>query len=302
MTPDQELAAVQQALADPRLSLDSRAVAAWLVLHPTRHSVASLQAEFSLQRRVWTRVRDELREAGYLQISGPRRQDEQWVWEIMGAIPLDNSPEMHICTKRTDEVTCTKSTCTKRADREVLINTEVITKNCPDGQAPVDNSATKTVSRKKQLYMIQDQLKLSKSQLGHILSLCKEKNCQLQEVYQAVGKYMGGIFGNQAIAYLKKCISENPGRDWSWEARRDAEQSDEQASKSNATQAFERFMGKIRGGGTISVRSPKTGEPLFLEQRIEAPEFVVVLGAERQFKGSLPVRMAFDQFISPASE
>ncbi|OIQ93533.1 hypothetical protein GALL_244930 [mine drainage metagenome] len=297
-----QLAAVQQALSDPRLSLDSRALAAWLVLHPHRHSVSSLQAEFGLQRRVWTRVRDELREAGYLTISGPKRQGEQWVWEIRGASPVDNSPGTHICTKSTDEVIRTFRACTKRADTEVLTKPIEITKNCPGGQARVDNSAQKTVSRKKRLFIIQGQLKLSKGQFGHILNLCKAKNCQLQDVYSAVCKYMDDIQGNQAVAYLKKCILENPGRDWTWEARRDAQDSAEQASSQSANQAFERFMNQIRGGESVPVRSRKTGEPLILKQRSEAPEFVVVLGLQGEFKASLPVRMAFDQLISPPAE
>lgn len=298
----QQLAAVQQALSDPRLSLDTRTVAAFLALHPHRHSVGGLQAEFGLQRRVWTRVRGELQAAGYLTISGPKRQGEKWVWEIRGASPVDNSPETHICTKSTHEVISTFRACTKRTDIEVLTKPIEIIKNCPGGQAPVDNSAPKTVSTKKQLYLIQDQLKLSKGQLGAVLSHCKAQKCKLQDVYQSVGKYMDGIFGNQAVAYLKKCIQENPGRDWTWEARRDAEQSADQASKANANQAFERFMEKIRAGGSVSVRSQQTGEPLILKQRPEAPEFVFVLGSQSQFKGSLPVRMAFDQFISPGSE
>lgn len=302
MTPDQQLPQVQAALADARLSLDSRAVAAWLVLHPYRHSAASLQAEFGLQRRVWTRVRGELQAAGYLTISGPKRQGEQWVWEIRGASPVDNSPQEHICTKHTDEVTCTFRACTKRADTEVLINTEVLTKNCADAQAPVDNTTQKTVSRKKQIYLIQDQLKLSKGQLGHIMNLCKQKNCQLQDVYQSIGKYMEGIFGNQAVAYISKCISENHGRDWTWEARRDAEQSAEHASVQRENQAFGQFMEQIHAGGSVSVRSQQTGEPLILKQRAEAPEFVVVLGAQSEFKGSLPIRKAFEIFISPPAE
>ncbi|MHB0921662.1 MAG: hypothetical protein ACYC22_11950 [Thiomonas delicata] len=297
-----QLAAVQQALSDPRLSLDSRALAAWLVLHPHRHSVSSLQAEFGLQRRVWTRVRDELMAAGYLTISGPKRQGEQWVWEIRGASPVDNCPAEHICTKSTDEVTCTFRACTKRTDIEVLTKPIEITKNCAAAQAPVDNSAQKTASRKKQIYLIQDQLKLSKGQLGHIMKICKKNNCQLQDVYNSVGKYMEGIFGNQAVAYFSKCVRENPGRDWTWEARRDAQDSAEQASSQSANQAFERFMDQIRSGESISVLSPKTGEPLNLKQRAEAPEFVVILGAQSQFKGSLPVRKAFETFISPPAE
>ena len=113
---------------------------------------------------------------------------------------------------------------------------------------------------------------------------------------------MGYIQGNQAVAYLKKCILENPGRDWKWEARRDAEQSAEQASNLNANQAFERFMEEIRRGETISVLSPHTGEPLILRQRVEAPEFVNVLDAQHEVLGSLPVRRAFDQLISPPAE
>jgi hypothetical protein len=298
----EQLAAVQQALSDTRLSLDSRAVAAWLVLHPHRHSVAGLQAKFGLRRRVWARVRDELRETGYLLISGPGRQGEQWAWEIRGIAPVDNSPE-ETCTKCTDEVTCTKSTCTKRTDTEVLLNTEVLPKNCPGGQAPVDNSGQdKPASRKKQLFIIQDQLKLSKGQLGHIMKICKKNNFQLQDVYNSVGKYMEGIFGNQAVAYLSKCISENPGRDWTWEARRDAQDSAEQASRQSENRAFKRFMNQIRCGESVGVRSKKTGEPLILRERVEAPEFVVVLDLQGQFKGSLPARTAFETFVSPPAE
>jgi len=174
-------------------------------------------------------------------------------------------------------------------------------RSAPAAQDPVDNQVDqqpRQLSPGRALHTIASETGMTKGQLGAVLSHCKAQKCKLQDVYSAVGSYLHALQlrGGRAFLYLQSCVVQNPGRDWSWEARRDAEQSAEQASKSNATQAFERFMGKILGGELIPVRSPKTGEPLFLEQRIEAPEFVVVLGAERQFKGSLPVRMAFETF------
>jgi len=302
MTPEQQLAAVQQALSDSRLSVDSRTIAAWLVLHPHRHSVSSLQAEFGLGRRVWQRVRAELQEAGYLLMSGPTRQGGRWVWEIKGAVPVDNSQADHMCTKRADEVICTNRACAERTDREVLINTEVLTKNCPGGQAPVDNSQEKPASRKKQIFKIQDALKLSKSQLGHILKICKENNCELQDVYSAVGKYISDLQGNQAVAYLKKCIFENPGRDWTYEPKRAAQKEQEAMRAELENRAFERFLRELQRGEGCTVRSTRTGDPLVLKLRPEAPDFLIAMSEDGQIKGSMPVRMAFETFISPGAE
>jgi hypothetical protein len=307
VTETQQLAQVQAALADSRLSLDSRAVAAWLVLHPWRHSAAALQAAFGLRRAVWTRVRDDLQAAGYLSISGPRRAGGHWEWDIRSTSrstsPVDNSPAEHICRKPADEVMCRSSACWEPADTEVLLTKpEVIHKNCAGAQAPVDNPDQERASRKKQLYLIQAQLQWTKGQLGHIINFCKEKNCQLQDVFDSVGKYMEGVSGNRAVAYLKKCILENPGRDWTWEARRDAAREAFVESVQREDRAFEQFTRQICSNAAVAVQSPKTGERLTLRQRAEAPEFVNVLDAQHEVLGSLPVRMAFDQFISPGSE
>lgn len=174
-------------------------------------------------------------------------------------------------------------------------------RSAPTAPAPVDNQdkpLKKPVSPGRELHTIANETGMSKGQLGVVLSLCKAQKCKLQDVYGAVGGYLHALQlqGGRAFMYLQSCLVQNPGRDWTWEARRDAEQSAEQASERNANQAFERFMGKIRGGETVPVRSPQTGEPLILKQRAEAPEFVVILGSQSQFKGSLPVRKAFETF------
>ena len=113
---------------------------------------------------------------------------------------------------------------------------------------------------------------------------------------------MGDILGNQAVAYLKKCINENPGRDWTWEARRDAAREVFDESVQREGSAFEQFMRQICSNAAVAVQSPKTGECLTLRQRAEAPEFVNVLNAQHEVLGSLPARKAFETFISPAAE
>ncbi len=282
--------------------MDSRAIAAWLCLHPHRHSVGGLQAEFGLRRTVWQRVRSELQAAGYIQISGPRRAAGHWDWDIRATVPVDNSGGEHMCRKPADEVMCRSSTCRKPADTEVLPKPEVLHENCPRGQAPVDNSNQGQASRKKKLFIIQNYLQLSKSQLGHILTICKANNCQLQDVYRSVDKYMDRLTGNQAVAYLKKCILENPGRDWTWEIKKEERERFEKAQAQKQQMDFENFTEKLAQGEEINVRSKQTGEALKLKHRTEAKDFVFVLGQDGQVKGSIPSRMAFYQFISPHAE
>lgn len=174
-------------------------------------------------------------------------------------------------------------------------------RSAPVAQAPVDNPdkpETKPVSPGRALHTIANETGMTKGQLGVVLRLCKTQNCMLQDVYGAVGSYLHALQlrGGRAFMYLQSCLVQNPGRDWTWEARRDAQKSAELASHQSENQAFERFMNQIRGGESVPVRSRKTGEPLILRQRAEAPEFVVILGAQSQFKGSLPVRKAFETF------
>ncbi len=166
----------------------------------------------------------------------------------------------------------------------------------------MDNAQQDQVSKKKQIFVIQNALRLSKSQLGHILSICKANHCELQDVYQSVGKYMGELTGNQAVAYLKKCILENPGRDWTWEIKKEERERFEKAQAQKQKLDFENFNSKLARGEEITVLSKQTGEQLQLKHRTEAKDFVYVLGQDGQIKGSMPLRMAFDRFISPASE
>ena len=167
-------------------------------------------------------------------------------------------------------------------------------------EAPAQNLST----HQEELQAVAQHAALEPTQLLALLGACSEAGCRAQDLHRVCARHLDRhqLRGRGALSYLLAALRRSPGRDWTWEARRDAEQSAEQASERSANQAFERFMGKIRGGETVPVRSPQTGEPLILKQRAEAPEFVVILGSQGEFKASLPIRMAFDQLISPPAE
>ncbi len=167
-----------------------------------------------------------------------------------------------------------------------------------DNHKPKPQVVTPSVSPGRELHAIASATGMTKGQLGHVLTLCKAQECRLQDVYRAVGRYLHKLQlqGGRAFMYLKSCIESNPGRDWTWEARRDAQKRKEDALVDQERQAFSRFMEKIQRGEPLQVKSVRTGETLTLRQRDEAPEFLLVLGEHGQIMGTMPARRAFETY------
>lgn len=77
-------------LEDPRLSLDSRAVAAWLAIKPAgwQISVTNLRSRLApdgkkmLGKDLWQRIALELQTAGYLDRRKIKGDGGQWVWHV----------------------------------------------------------------------------------------------------------------------------------------------------------------------------------------------------------------------------
>jgi len=77
-------------LEDPRLSLDSRAVAAWLAIKPTgwQINITTLRSRLKqegkemLGKDLWQRIALELQTAGYLERRKIKGHGGQWVWHI----------------------------------------------------------------------------------------------------------------------------------------------------------------------------------------------------------------------------
>jgi len=177
-------------------------------------------------------------------------------------------------------------------------------RSAPAAPAPVDNQESQQSklaerpSPGRELHMIACETGMSKGQLGAVLTLCKAQQCKLQDVYETVGSYLHtlSLRGGRAFMYLKSCLEQNPGRDWTWRRRHDAQKEQEAMRAERENRAFERFLGKLQRGEGCTVRSTRTGDPLVLRLRAEAPDFLIAMSEDGQIKGSMPVRMAFETF------
>jgi hypothetical protein len=75
----------RELLEDPRLALDSRAVAAWLAAQAQgfQISIFVMLKKLGLGKDRWQRIAHELEGAGYLQRSkSPSGAGGRWVWRI----------------------------------------------------------------------------------------------------------------------------------------------------------------------------------------------------------------------------
>ncbi len=122
---------------------------------------------------------------------------------------------------------------------------------------PVDNSESKgkTQPEGKELDSIRESLDLNKAQLGALLNSCKAAGCSLQDVHASVRTHLDkqALQGAKAFAYLKACISENPGRDWTHKARRDAELEAQAATTRAEDQALASAIQRLANAGSGGV-------------------------------------------------
>lgn len=144
---------------------------------------------------------------------------------------------------------------------------------------PVDNPTPEPQERggqRDELEAIRAELAVTNGQLGKLTSICRDQNCLLQDVHRAVGPHLRskGLKGRDAFLYFKKCLLQNPGRDWAWEARRDAEHKAQAEQTAQVDSARERFIDRlalagagglpVSNGGRIFCAPPQENPEVFL--------------------------------------
>ncbi|NNM65470.1 MAG: hypothetical protein HKL99_12815 [Burkholderiales bacterium] len=175
---------------------------------------------------------------------------------------------------------------------------------------PVDKSKekeTRADTAGAELRLIADELGLSKPQLGKVLIACKERGCQLQDLHTSVRDAVlaHGLRADKAVAYLLACMTENPGRDWTAKARREAQESELQAEQ--AAEAGQVAAARARleaaGAGGVSVSSPRSGRAVTLRPDPHGWDsgLVEVLDPQGHRIGSAPLRNFVQALASTAA-
>lgn len=102
-------------------------------------------------------------------------------------------------------------------------------------------------------------LGLTKGQLGNLANICKSQSCRLQDAHRVLDPHIKAkaLQGQQAFLYVKKCLLDNPTRDWTYEARRAAEQQAQATAATQADVARQKFTDRLAqaGGEGIAVRN-----------------------------------------------
>jgi hypothetical protein len=114
---------------------------------------------------------------------------------------------------------------------------------------------------------------MTKGQLGKLASTCKSQHCRLQDAHRALAPHIEakGLQGQQAFLYFKKCLLQNPGRDWTYEARRDAERQAQAAEATQADVARQRFLDRLEKAGSAGLPVSNAGR-IFNAPPEENPE------------------------------
>jgi len=245
-------------LKDKRLSLDTRGLAAWLATRPPgwQISISFLRREHDLGEERWQRMAREMERAGYLTrgkkpggevTKNGRTYTQTWVWEIVfqsvppvPGLPGPGSPEHGKPGHKN------KKDQTKKQTRTGL------------AADPVDNSAPELKTPTAELDLIRSGLGLSKGQLGKLAAICKAQKCKLQDVHGAIAPYLQakGLNGQQAFLYCKRCILENPGRDWAYEARRRAAEAEGVSTREAEKRGRAELLRRLSSSGTEGIELP----------------------------------------------
>lgn len=274
-------------LEDSRLGLDTRAIAAWLTTRPAGWQVivSHLQRHHGLGEERWRRIAKELELAGYLtrrrsprgsSMKNGRNYSGTWVWEVIfSPIPAEDEPSIpgspgHGSPGRG-----------KPGDRSKKDSSKKDSKTPRTGPTaePVDNPDQEThehITMGDELEEIGDALGLAKGQLGKLAGICMGQNCKLQDAHRSLAPHIKskGLQGQQAFLYFKKCLLQNPGRDWTWEARRNVELEAQAEQATQADKARQRFIDRlaqagdegiaVRNGGRIFQAPPEENPEVFL--------------------------------------
>lgn len=127
-----------------------------------------------------------------------------------------------------------------------------------------------------ELEAIRVELGISSGQLGKLATICKDQNCKLQDVHNVLAPHLlaKGLRGQQAFLYVKKCLVQNPGRDWTYEARRDAQRQGQAEQATQADLARQNFTNRlaqagntglpVSNGGHIFMAPPEQNPTVFL--------------------------------------
>ena len=127
---------------------------------------------------------------------------------------------------------------------------------------PVDNPEPQGHGNQgDELEAIRADLGISSGQLGKLAGICKDQNCRLQDVYRAVGPHAQGkgLQGQEAFLYFKKSLLQNPGRDWTYEARRDAARKAQAGEATQADVARQRFLDLLAKAGSAGLPASNGG-------------------------------------------
>lgn len=248
-------------LQDRLLSLDTRGLAAWLATRPPgwQISVAFLRREHDLGEERWQRIARELESAGYLTrdkrpggavTKKGRTYRQTWVWEIVfqSVPPVPGLPRSG-STEHGEPGHKNKNDQNKTQKRTGLT------------ADPVDNSDPEPqaqAGKAEELEAIRRRLGMTKGQIGKLASICKAQKCKLQDVHRSVCPHLEakGLMGRAAFLYLQGCLRDNPGRNWSWEARRDAREAEDAAMRAAEKAARAELVQRLYTAGAAGIELP----------------------------------------------
>ncbi|OZB47068.1 MAG: hypothetical protein B7X42_07525 [Thiomonas sp. 14-66-4] len=137
---------------------------------------------------------------------------------------------------------------------------------------------------------------MTKGQLGVLLNACKAAGCRLQDLHEGVRGHLEkhGLQGAAALAYMKACVSENPGRDWTYQRRRTAElearEATSRAEDKALTNALQRLAKAGKSGLVVTLRNGTCRLVLASEGMAE-----VLDSATGKSKGVAPLRQLLAQ-------
>ncbi len=149
-----------------------------------------------------------------------------------------------------------------------------------------------------ELEAIREALGLSSGQLGKLTNICNSHNCRMQDVHRALGPHIKAkcLQGQQAFLYFQRCLLQNPGRDWIWEARRDAQRQAQAEQATEADAARQRFIDRLAqagnaglgvgNGGRIFMAPPEQNPTVLLKYR--KSDGTIVLSRITDFLNSFP--------------
>ncbi len=248
-------------LQDGRLSLDTRGLAAWLATRSPgwQISVSFLRREHDLGEERWQRIARELECAGYLTrdkrpggavVKNGRSYTQTWVWEIVfrsvppvPASPGSGSPEH-------GEPGHKNKKYQNKTHQRTGLAADPVDNLDPEPQAPAGKA--------EELEVIRRRLGVTKGQLGKLALICKSQKCLLQDVYRSVCPRLEakGLMGRAAFLYLQGCLRDNPGRNWSWEARRDAREAEDAAMRAAEKAARAELLQRLYTAGVAGIELP----------------------------------------------